>query len=91
MCHYNAILNIIFYFFSVKLIEYFFSTVNVVPSNPCVGPSPKTKLFFLLATCTEELISTLKIIQFPSNLLPTEKVPFLSNPIPYPEYFYSST
>ena len=44
----------------------------------------------MLPTCTEELISAPKIRQFQPNSLPTEKVPFLSNPIPYPEYLYSS-
>ena len=31
---------------SVKLIGYFASGVNVVSSNPCVGPSPKLKISF---------------------------------------------
>ena len=69
---------------SVKLIEYFFS-------NSCVGPSPRTKIyFFLLSTCTKKLMSTPKIIQFLLNPLPTEKVPFLPHPIPYLEYLYLS-
>ena len=38
--------------------------------------------------CTEELVSTAKIIQYLPNPLPSENVPFLSNPIPYPEYLY---
>ena len=48
---------------SVKLIDYFFSAVNVVLSNPCAEPSPRIRIsFFLLSTCTEELIPTPKII-----------------------------
>ena len=80
----------IFCFFSVKLIEYFFSAFNVVSSNPCVGPLPRIKIYFLLSKCTEELISTPKIMQFLPNSLHTENFPFLSNPVPYPEYFYLS-
>ena len=68
---------------------FFFSALNGVPFNPCEQPSPRT-IFFLLSTCTGELISTPKIMQFLLNLLPNEKVPFLSNPIPYPEYLHSS-
>ena len=62
-----------------------------MPSNPCSGPSPRTQIsYFLLSTCTEELISTTKIIKFLLNSLLTEKVSFLSNPIPYTDYLYSS-
>ena len=59
-------------------------------SNPCVGPSPRIKTSFLvLSTCTEELISTRKIIVLLRNpALGCEKAPFPSNPIPYPEYLY---
>ena len=32
----------------VKLIGYFASAVNVVSSNPCVGPSPRVKISFSL-------------------------------------------
>ena len=35
-------------------------------------------------------ISTAQIIQSLPNPLPIQKVPFLSNPIPYPEYLNSS-
>ena len=45
--------------------------------------------FFLLSTCTEELISTPKIIEFQQNHVPTENFFFLSNPTPYSEYLYS--
>ena len=48
-----------------KLIKYSASSANVVLSNPCVGPLPKIKIFFfLLSTCTDELISTPKIMTF---------------------------
>ena len=61
----------------------------MVPSNTCVGSSPWIRIsFFLLSTCTEELISTPKSIQFLPNQLPTENPPFLSNLIAYPEYLY---
>ena len=64
---------------------------NVVSYNPCVGPSPRIKIyFFLLSTCTEELLSSPKIIHFLPDPLPTEKFLFLSNPIPYSEYLYLS-
>ena len=73
----------------MQLIGYIFSAVNVVPSNFCVVSSPIIIVsFFLLATCTEERIATSKYIQFLPNPLPAEKVPFLSNPIPYPEYLH---
>ena len=38
-----------------------------------------------------ELISTLKIIQFLPNQLPTENFPFLSNPMSHPKYLYLSS
>ena len=45
------------------MFEYIFSAVNVTPSNTYVGPSPRIKIsFFLLSTCTEELMSTPKFI-----------------------------
>ena len=46
--------------------------------------------FFLLSIFVEELISTPKIITFLPKSLPNEKDVSLSNPIPYPEYPYSS-
>ena len=49
----------------VKLIGYFASAVNVISFSPCVGPSPRIKIPFpLLSTCTDELISTPKIMTF---------------------------
>ena len=45
--------------------------------------------FFLLSIFVDELMSTLKIITFLPNPVPgNDKLPCLSNPIPYPEYFY---
>ena len=77
---------------SVKLIEYLTSTVIVALSKPCVGPSPRTKIFlFLLSICTEELLSTPKIITFPPSL-PSfhENFERQSNPMPEPLYLYLS-
>ena len=43
----------------------------------------------MLSTCTEELISTPKIITMLPNMLQGyEKAPFSLNPIPYPEYLH---
>ena len=74
----------------MKLIEYIFSAVNIVPSNPCVGPAPNIKIyFFLLSTCTEKLMSASNIITSQTNPpKKKKKVSFPSNPIPYPEYLY---
>ena len=50
---------------SVKLIEYLASADIVVSSDTYVGLSPRTEIsFFLLSTCTEELLSTQKIMTF---------------------------
>ena len=60
---------------SVKLIEYSFFAVSVVSSNPYVDPFPRIKIsFFLLSTCTEELISAPKIITFFTSPLPLGNV-----------------
>ena len=46
---------------------------------------------FLLSIWVVKLISTPKIITFWPNPSPgNEKLPFLSNPVPYPEYQYLS-
>ena len=76
---------------TIKLIEYIFSALSVC-SSPCVGPSLKIKIyFFLLSIFVDELMSTPKIITFLPNPVPgNEKLPCLSNPIPYPEYPYLS-
>ena len=40
----------------MKLIGYMASAVNIVSSNPCVGPSPRIEVsLFLLSICTDEL------------------------------------
>ena len=46
-------------------MEYLASAVIVVSSNPHVGPSPRTEIIFpLLSICTDELLSTPKIVVF---------------------------
>ena len=46
----------------------------------------------MFSTCTEELRSTPKIIALlPNRPLGSEKAPFPSNPIAYPEYLYLLT
>ena len=58
-------LNTNLLFACLKLIGYIASAVNVVSSNPCVGPSPKIKMYFpLLSICIDELISAPKIVTF---------------------------
>ena len=74
--------TIFFVFYSVKLIEYNFYALSVC-SNPCVGPFPRIKIsFFLLSVIVNELMSTPKTVTFQPALLPNEKLPCLSNPIP---------
>ena len=52
-----------FLFSLEKLTDHWASPVNVVSSNPCVGPKPRIKIsFILLSICTDELISTPKIM-----------------------------
>ena len=65
-----------------KLIEYLASAVILVSSNPCVGPSTRTKIyFFLLSICTEKLLLTPKT--FLSQSKPrNKKGEQESNPIP---------
>ena len=65
-----------------KLIEYLDSAVILVSSNPCVGPSTRTKIyFFLLSICTEKLLLTPKT--FLSQSKPrNKKGEQESNPIP---------
>ena len=56
-----------------------------------LAPLTKIKILFLLSTCTEELMSTQKIITFLPNPIPGNgKLPCLSNPISQPEYLYLS-
>ena len=62
--------------------------INQIP----LGPLPKTKIsFLLLSIFLDEIMSNPKSIAFLPNLVPgTEKLPYLSNPIPYQEYFHLS-
>ena len=49
----------------VSLIEYLAYAVNVVSSNPYVGPSPRIKISFpSLSTCIDELLSAPKVMMF---------------------------
>ena len=58
----RCILNTNLFLDCVKLVGYLASPINVVSSNPCVGPSPIIKIFlFLLSTCTDELKSIPKV------------------------------
>ena len=51
---------------TIVVVIYLSSAVIVVLSKPCVGPSPRTKIFFLLlSTCTDEPISAPKITVLP--------------------------
>ena len=65
----------------VKSILYLAPAVNVVSSNPSVGPLPRSKIsLFLLSICTDELIPAPKImIFFPSVNENSERE---SNPMP---------
>ena len=48
-----------------KLVESLAPAVNAVSSNPCFGPISRIKISFsLLLICTDELISTPKIMTF---------------------------
>ena len=60
---------------------------SVVLSNPCLRRLPRIKIsLFLLLACTDELISTAKIMSFlPQSKFEIEKCERESNPIPYPE------
>ena len=50
-----------FCIFLVRLIEYIFSALSMIP-NPCVGRIPRIKIyFFLLSIFLDELILTPKI------------------------------
>ena len=65
-----------------KLIEHWASAANEVSSNPCVGPIPRIKIS-LLSVCTDELISTPKIMTFLPILPPgSENSEHEPNPIP---------
>ena len=74
-----------------KLIEYSASVFNVVLSNPYVGPLPRIKItFFSLSICTDDLISTPKIMAFAQPKFGSEKNERISNPLPEPLYTHLS-
>ena len=57
----------------------------------CKTFTQNQSIFFLLSIFVDGLISTLKVISFLPDPVPgNEKIPYLSNPIPYPEYLYLS-
>ena len=62
---------------------YIASAVNVVSSNPCVGPSPRIKIsFLLLSIFTDQLILVSKIKTFLPILQPVnENTKQESNPM----------
>ena len=64
-------------------MEYIFSAVKVC-SNPCVGPFPRTNMyFFLLSIVQKKLRSTPKTNSFGPNQSPgNENLDLVSNPIP---------
>ena len=76
-------------FSEINSIHFFADSVCY---NPCVGPLPITKIsFFLLSIFVYKLISIPEIIPFlPVLPIGCKNNPCLSNPIPYPEYSYSS-
>ena len=80
---YSVDLNTNIFLDCVKLIGYFASAVNVVSSNPCVGPSPGIKIsLFSLLICTDELISTPNIMTlFPKPPFVNENSERESNPM----------
>ena len=68
----------------IKLIGYLVSAVNVVSTNPCVGPSTRNNISFpLLSICIDEFISAPKINTFFPMLPPgNENAECKSNPMP---------
>ena len=72
-------------------MEYFFfwSQCCIIYSL-CETFKKNENSFLFLSRCTEELISTPKIIRFLPNVLATGDVPRMSNPMPYQEYLYLS-
>ena len=65
-------------------MRYSYSAGIAALSEACIGPSPRTKIFlFLPSICTEEVLSTPKIITFfPSLPSVYEKCKSESNPMP---------
>ena len=70
-----------------KSMEYFASAVIAVSSNPCVRPTPRTKIsFLLLSIWTGELLCTPKITKFLlQSKFGTWKSELESRPISYQE------
>ena len=74
------------FFDTEELKEYLTPTVIVVSSNCCVGPLPRTKIyFFILLVCCNEPLSTPKITFLPKSKFEIKKSEYESNPIPYLE------
>ena len=75
-----------------KSYSKFFLWVNLVSYNSWVGPLPRIKTSFLLATYTDELMSATDTITFlPNPLQPdNKKLPRGSNPTLYLEYLHLS-
>ena len=76
-------------FGSVKLIEYWFSAVNIVLFNPCVGPLPRIRISFrLLSICPDEFISAQKITFLPTLPPGNGNSERESNSVPEPLYLH---
>ena len=62
----------------------------MVSPNLSLRPLLRIKIdFLLLSLCTDELIPVPNITFLPNSLsLDNEKLPWVLNPIPYPEYLY---
>ena len=73
-----------------KICRILLAAVSIVSYNLSVGPSPIIKAsFFLLSAGKKDFISAPKIMIFlPEPSVWNEKVPFISNPIPYPDCLY---
>ena len=86
----NWCIFVVFLFHLESLIKYWASADKVVSSNLCVGSLPKIKIyFFLLSICTDDLISTAKIMTFlPTLPAGKEYSERESNPIPQALYTY---
>ena len=67
-----------------KLIEYLASAVTAVPSNPCIGPSLRTKIYiFSIIVCVDELLSAVTFLS--KSKCGIEKRECESSPMLYPE------
>ena len=64
-------------------IKYLASDIIILSSNPSVGPSPKTAIYyFLLSVCADKLLPAPKLITFLPNSPFDEKFKRAPNPIP---------